>query len=61
MRKKNGRFLFISLFVKGHFTCKSMEIGIKEGAITSILDQYEAHFDLKQKIAHLFFHEICTV
>ena len=38
-----------------------MESGIIEGAITSILEQYKAHFNLKQKIAHLFFHETCTV
>ena len=38
-----------------------MESGIIEGAITSILEHYKAHFDLQQKIAHLFFHEICTV
>ena len=38
-----------------------MESGIIEGAITSILDHYKAHFDLNQKIAHLFFHETCTV
>ena len=38
-----------------------MENGIIEGAITSILEHYEALFDLQQKIAHLFFHEICTV
>ena len=35
-----------------------MENGIIEDAITSILDHYKAHFDLKQKFAHLFFHEI---
>ena len=38
-----------------------MESGIIEGAITSILEHYKAHFDLLQKIAHLFFREICTV
>ena len=38
-----------------------MESGIIEGAITSTLEHYKAHFDLKQKIAHLFFHETCTV
>ena len=38
-----------------------MEIGIREGVITLILKYYKAHFDLQQKIAHLFFHEICTV
>ena len=31
--KKNGHYPFISLFVKGAFTCKSMEIGIIEGTI----------------------------
>ena len=36
MQKKKWCFLFISLFVKGHFTCKSMEIDIIEGAITFI-------------------------
>ena len=36
-REKNGRFLFISLLVKGYFTCKSMETGIIEGAIALIL------------------------
>ena len=34
----------------------SMESGIIEGAITSILEHYKAHFDLWQNIAHLFFH-----
>ena len=38
-----------------------MESGIIEGAITSILEHYKAHFDPQQKIAHLFFREICTV
>ena len=38
-----------------------MESGIIEGAITSLLEHNKAHFDLKQKIAHLFFHETCTV
>ena len=38
-----------------------MESGIIEGAITSILEHYKAYFDLLQKIAHLFFREICTV
>ena len=32
-----------------------MESGIIEGAITSILEHYNAHFDLYQKIANLFF------
>ena len=36
-----------------------MEIGIIEGTITLIVKHYKAHFDLQQKIAHLFFHEIC--
>ena len=35
-----------------------MEIGIIEGAVTLILKHYKAHFDLQQKIAHLFFREI---
>ena len=38
-----------------------MESGITEGTITSILEHYKAHFDLQQKIAHLFFHEICSL
>ena len=38
-----------------------MEIGITEGAIALILKHYKAQFDLKQKIDHLFLHEICTV
>ena len=38
-----------------------MESGIIEVAITSILKHYNAHFDRYQKIAHLFFREICTV
>ena len=29
-----------------------------EGAITSIIWHYKAHFDLQQKIDRLFFHEI---
>ena len=40
---------------------KSMEIGIIEGATALIRKHYKAHFDLKQKIDYLFFHEICTV
>ena len=61
LREKKWAFFFISLFEKEHFTCKSMESGIIEGTITSILEHYKVHFDLSQKIAHLFFHEICTV
>ena len=38
-----------------------MEIGNIEGMIAVILEHYIAHFDLQQKIDHLFFHEICTV
>ena len=38
-----------------------MEIGIIEGTIALILEHYIAHFDLQQKMDHLFFHEICTV
>ena len=38
-----------------------MEIGIIEGAIVVILKHYKAHFELKQNLDHLFFHEICTV
>ena len=35
---KNGQFLLISLFVNGHFTCKStMKIGILEGVINHLL------------------------
>ena len=33
-------------FQKRHFICKSLESGIIEGAITSILEHYKAHFDL---------------
>ena len=36
-----------------------MESGIIEGAITLILEHYKAI--AHKKIAHLFFHEICTV
>ena len=32
-----------------------MESGIKEGAITSILNHYKAHFDLWQKLPIYFF------
>ena len=38
-----------------------MESGIIEGAITSLRKHYKAHFDVKQKIAHSFFHETFTV
>ena len=38
-----------------------MEIGKVEGAIVLILEQYKAHFDLMQKIDHLFCHEICSL
>ena len=50
-------------FEKGAFLhdCESMEIGNIEGMIALILEHYIAHFDLQQKIDHLFFHEICTV
>ena len=37
---------FILLFVKGHFTCKFMEIGIIEGAITLIFKHFMVHFNL---------------
>ena len=39
-------FFLFHFLLKGHFTCKSMEIGMKEGAITFILKHYKAHFDL---------------
>ena len=41
-----GVFFLFHFLKKGRFTCNSMESGIKEGAITSILEQYKAHFDL---------------
>ena len=33
-----GIFFLFHFLQKGHFTCKSMESGIIEGAITSILE-----------------------
>ena len=46
-REKKWAFSFYFTFCKkGHFTCKSMESGIIEGAITTILEHYKAHFDL---------------
>ena len=46
-RQRNGPFLFISVFVKGAFYMyRSMEIGIIEGAIASIIEHYITHFDL---------------
>ena len=44
--KKMGVFFLFHFLYKGHFTCKSVESSIIEGAITSILEQYKAHFDL---------------
>ena len=41
-----GIFFLFHFLQKGHFTCKSMESGIIEGAITSIFEHYKAHFDL---------------
>ena len=41
-----GNFFLFHFSKKGHFTCKSMEIDIIEGAITLILKHYKAHFDL---------------
>ena len=35
-----------------------MEIGIIEGAIILILNHYKAHFNLCQKIAHLFLRNL---
>ena len=54
-------FLFFFSFVKGAFLCASMEIHIIEGTFALILKQYKAHFDLEQKIDHLFFYEIFPV
>ena len=34
-----------------------MEVGIIEGTKALILKYYKAHFELQQKIDHLFFHE----
>ena len=53
-------FLFHFLY-NGYSTCKSIETDQIEGAVTLIIEHYEAHFDLQQKIDHLLFHEICTV
>ena len=38
-----------------------MEIDIVEGAIGLIFKHYKVHFDLQQKMDHLYFCEICTV
>ena len=40
-----GVFFLFHFLLKGYFTCKSMESGIIEGAITSILEHYKAHSD----------------
>ena len=53
-------FFLFRFLGKGHFTYKSIKIGIIEGAIASIL-RHKANFDLEQNIDHLFLHEICTV
>ena len=43
---KKITFSFYFIFLnKGYFTCKTMEIGIKEGAIVLIFKHYKAHFD----------------
>ena len=39
-------FFLFHFFLNGYFTCKSMESGCNEGAITTILEHYKAHFDL---------------
>ena len=44
--KKMGIFFLFHILWKGHFTCKSMEIGIFEGTITLILKHYKAQFHL---------------
>ena len=44
-----------NVVVKGHFTCKSMEIGIIEGTNRNTFKHYKAHFDLKQKLPIYFF------
>ena len=44
--KKMDVFFLFHFLYKGYFACKSMESGIKEGAITSVLEHYKAHFDL---------------
>ena len=41
-----GVFFLFHFLYKGHFTCKSVESGIIEGAITSTLEHYKAYFDL---------------
>ena len=41
-----GVFFLFHFLQKGHFTCKSMESGIIEGAIISILEHCKARFDL---------------
>ena len=35
-----------------------MDMGIIESAIALIPKHYKEHFDLQQKIDHLFYHEI---
>ena len=55
MREKKGGFLFIPLFVKGHFTCKSMEIAIIESAITLILEHYKAVILTSSKKLPIYF------
>ena len=45
-KKKMGVFFLFHFLYKGHFKCKSMEIGIIEVAITLILKHYKAHLDL---------------
>ena len=60
-QEKKWLLSFYFNFCEKHFKCKSMEIGILEGAITFILTHYKARFDLKRKINNtFFFHEICT-
>ena len=46
-----------SPFPKFPLQCKSMEIGIKEGAITFIPQHYKAHFDLNKNITINVFHK----
>ena len=59
--KKMGVFFLFHFLWKGHVTCKSVKSGIVEGAITQYLSIIKHILTSSKKIAHLFFHEICTV
>ena len=50
-----GVFFLFHFLYKGYFACKSMESGIKEGAITSILEHYKAHLTSSKKLPIYFF------